>query len=346
MCMGLIRGVRVRILTVLLLGVVIAAADDPAPRAYTEVPAIAHGQAVIWHDPGAVDQLDLRYGIGGEATAPKAPFTFVKEDTGGSQPKVEVQDANGRKWMIKFGPEATPDTFATRLAWAVGYWVEPNYFVEDGVISGARNLTRARGQVDEKGNFHDGRFQLRSSSPEYLDNINWNWDANPFVGTPELNGLKIMMMLVSNWDDKDFRDAASRGSNNAIYKDGDRYIFFIDDWGASFGTWGGVLKRSKWNCEDYYRQSKNFVKSMQPGSVDWGYTGQHTRLMTAGVRPADAKWLMQYLGKITDEQLHAGLISSGASEEQASYCARGIRDRIQQLATVANSPGLSTDRIN
>lgn len=337
---------RVRILTVLLLVGVSAAADDPAPRPYTDIPAIVRGQTVIWHDPGQVDQLDFRYGIGGAEIAPKPPFTFVKEDMSGSQPKVAVKDANGRSWVIKFGPEATPDTFATRLAWAVGYWVEPNYFVADGVISGVGHLTRARNVVHEDGRFRRGRFQLRSSSPEYLDNINWNWDANPFVGTPQLNGLKIMMMLVSNWDDKDFRDAADRGSNTAIYKDGNRYIFFIDDWGASLGNWGNVFSRAKWNCTDFYRQSKDFVKSVQPGSVNWGYTGQHTNLMTDGIRPSDVKWLMQYLGKVTDEQLHTGLVSSGASERQAGYCEQGIRMRIQELNTVANSPGLSTARAN
>src|ERR1700678_1205621 len=82
------RGVRVRTLTVVLVAVVAAVADDPTPRPYTEIPAIAHGQDVIWHDPGAVDQLDFRYGIGGEQMAPKPPFSFVKEDTSGSQPKV------------------------------------------------------------------------------------------------------------------------------------------------------------------------------------------------------------------------------------------------------------------
>jgi hypothetical protein len=313
-----------------------AIADDPAPRLYTQVPSIAQGKSVIWHDPGAVDQLDFSYGIGGADLAPKPPFSFVKEDMSGTSPKVRVKDANGRSWVIKFGEEASPDVFSTRLAWAVGYWVEPNYFVGDGVISGVRHLTRARNDVDPSGTFHNGRFQLRSSSPEYLDNINWSWDANPFVGTKELSGLKIMMMLVSNWDDKDYRDAATRGSNTAIYKDGDRYIFFIDDWGASMGSWGKLLKRSKWNCIDYLRQSKDFVKSLDNGTVEWGYTGQHTSLMTEGIRVGDVKWLMQYLGKVTDRQLHEGLVTSGASEQDAGFCQQGLRLRIEELQTVAN----------
>ena len=46
------------------------------------------------------------------------------------------------------------------------------------------------------------------------------------------------MMLLSNWDDKDIRDAHRRGTNTAIYRDGNRYLFFIDDWGGSMGHWG------------------------------------------------------------------------------------------------------------
>jgi hypothetical protein len=338
-------GESVRILTVLLV-VVSAAADDPAPRLYTEIPAIAHGEAVIWHDPGAIEKLDFRYGIGGEAMTPKPPFSFVKENMTGTSPKVTVKDANQRTWVIKFGAEASPDTFSTRLVWAVGYWAEPNYFVADGTIQGVHNLARVGRYVDKHGNFHGGRFQLRSSTPEYLDNINWKWDGNPFVGKPELNGLKIMMMLVSNWDDKDYRDADVRGSNTAIYKDGERYIFFIDDWGASLGNWGKVFKRSKWNCADYYRQSKGFVKSLKNGAIDWGYIGQHTHIITDGIRVSDVKWLTQYLGRVTDEQLRTGLISSGASEEDVGSCTQGIRTRITELQTVANSAGLSAAQAN
>jgi hypothetical protein len=330
----------VRPFTLLLLAATVIAADSPAPRLYTDVPAIAHGQTVLWHDPGAVETLDFKYGIGGAALAPAPPFVFVKEDTSGTTPKVQVKDANARTWVVKLGREAIPDTFASRLVWAVGYWTEPNYLIADGSISGVRHLTRARDYIDENGGFHYGRFQLRSDDPKYLDGINWNWDQNPFVGTPRLNGLKIMMMLVSNWDDKDFRDAASRGANTAIYRQGDRYIFFIDDWGASFGSWGKVFTRSKWSPLDYYRESHDFVKGIGT-DIQWGYTGQHSELMKEGVRPSDVRWLLQYLGRITDAQLRTGLLTGGVSDEDAQYCIEGLHIRIGQLRTVANFPSAS-----
>jgi hypothetical protein len=209
------------------------------------------------------------------------------------------------------------------------------------LISGVHNITRAHDYVDDQGNFHDGRFQLRSNDPKYLENINWNWDQNPFLGTPQLNGLKIMMMLVSNWDDKDYRDAATRGANTAIYQHGDRYIFFIDDWGASFGSWGKLLTRSKWNCLDYFNESHDFVKGLGIG-IEWGYTGQHTDLMKEGVRPSDVKWLMTYLGRITDDQMRTGLVTSGATDEENHNCLDGLRMRIGQLRTVANFPDART----
>ncbi|HEX3877756.1 MAG TPA: hypothetical protein VHW24_12270 [Bryobacteraceae bacterium] len=309
--------------------------DDPAPRSYTQIPEIANGQSIIWHDPGAVEQLDFRYGIGGQNEVPAPPFVFDKEDTTGTAPKVQVKDANGRTWVIKFGHEAKPDVFGSRLAWAVGYWTEANYFVPQGVIQGVKHLTRAHQYVDGSGRFKEGRFQLRSDDPKYIENVNWDWDKNPFAGMPQLNGLKIMMMLVSNWDDKDYRDAATRGGNTAIYQQGGKYIFFIDDWGASFGNWGKVFTRSKWNCREYLDESRDFVKGVNM-DIQWGYVGQHTGLMTQGVRPSDVQWLMQYLGRITDEQLKAGLESSGASPEETQNCIEGLHLRIGQLRTVGS----------
>ena len=84
-----------RVLTVGLLVAACTIAQE-LPRAFWEAPLVREGQYVLWHDPGAVERLDLRHGIGGEELAPKAPFTYEDEDTGGTTPKVKVKDANGR----------------------------------------------------------------------------------------------------------------------------------------------------------------------------------------------------------------------------------------------------------
>lgn len=60
------------------------------------------------------------------------------------------------------------------------------------------------------------------------------------------------------------------------------------------------------------------------------------------MRPSDVKWLVQYLGRVTDDQIRMGLRTSGASEEETQNCLEGLRMRIGQLRTVANFPDTSS----
>ncbi|MBO0858269.1 MAG: hypothetical protein J2P21_07375 [Chloracidobacterium sp.] len=298
------------------------------------------GQPVIWSDPGAVEKLDFVGGIGGRGNAPKPPFTFIDESMSGSNPKVRVLDANGVKWVAKFGPEVNAETFATRLAWAAGYYVEPDYFLPNGKIEKVGSLTRARKFVRQDGSFTAARFERHHDKgvKKLEDEESWDWMKNPFIGTKELNGLKVIMMLVSNWDNKDVRDV-SRGSNTAIYrtKTGlgmeDRYL--ISDWGGSMGKWGGLITREKWDCNGFHVQTKDFVKGVKGDQVEFGYSGQHTAGFKDGIRVTDVKWVSQYLGRITDDQLRMGLQASGASSQEVACFTQSVRDRINQLLKVA-----------
>jgi hypothetical protein len=66
--------------------------------------------------------------------------------------------------------------------------------------------------VGEDGTFSDARFELEDRAVRTLFD-----EPNPFIGTKQLDGLKIVVMLLSNWDSKDRRDV-SRGSNTAIFE--------------------------------------------------------------------------------------------------------------------------------
>ncbi len=309
-----------------------APAQDSVPAAFFQSPAVRLGEYVLWHDPGAVESLDFRHGIGGPELTPEPPFTFLSEDPSGTTPKISVSDGKGRKWVVKFGDEAGPDVFCTRLAWALGYYVEPAYFLDGGVIEGAP----AGKYVDASGRFDGGRFQLRSREPRFFRAADWSWTDNPFLGTPELNGLKILMMLLSNWDDKDSRDTEKRGSNTAIYRFNNLYFYFIDDWGGAMGGWGKYFTRSKWDAAKFRRQSAGFVK-LENGNMRWGYVGQHTGLMTRDIRFSDIAWLLHYLGRVTDGQIRAGLVASGASEAETRDFTQGLRMRIRELHELVSS---------
>ncbi len=170
----------------------------------------------LWRDPGDVEHLDLAAGPGGRDYIPAAPYRFVEEHASGTQPCVSVNDVRGRRWRVKWGQEVRCETFAVRLAWACGYFAEITHFVPSGSIDGVATLTRAASSVDASGRFGDARFELDDPAVEKLfEEHSWSWTDNPFVGTRELAGLKVLLMLLSNWDNKDQRDVA-RGSNTAI----------------------------------------------------------------------------------------------------------------------------------
>jgi hypothetical protein len=238
---------------------------------------------------------------------------------------------------VKWGDEVKSEVFASRIAWACGYFVEHCHYVAEGRIEGEYELGRARGCVGDDCTFRDARFELDEVGVRKLfDEHGWSWDDNPFKGTRELAGLKIVLMLTSNWDNKDVRDVA-RGSNTAIFEHrlGDGTVearYLIIDWGASMGRWGDPFTRSKWDSAGYEAQTPQFVtRDGDDGSLRWGYVGQRTDDAREGITPADVRWLSCYLSRITDAQLRAGLRASGATAEETDRFTRALRSRIEQL---------------
>jgi hypothetical protein len=291
----------------------------------------------IWREPSADDATDLSFGPGGEEGVPVPPFQFVEEHFTGSQPCVAVHDARGRLWRVKWGHEVRPEAFAVRLAWACGYFAEVTHYVAEGTIEGVTNIGRARSCVNEDGRFRDGRFELEDRSVRMLFNEHsWAWDDNPFLGTPQLSGLKIVIMLLSNWDTKDRRDV-SRGSNTAIFEyrisrwAGEaRYL--ITDWGGAMGKWGSnVVSRGRWDPAGFEAQTPFFVTGVKDGFVHFGYQGQRTAEITRGITVDDVAWFYEYARRLTESGLRDGLLASGATMDESIRFARALMNRIGQL---------------
>lgn len=293
---------------------------------------------VLWTDPGAVENRDLSAGPGGPDGRPRPPFTFVEEPASGTNPCVTVRDARRRRWRVKWGEEVQSETFAIRLAWALGYFAEVTHYVPEGSIEGTAELQRAGSCIDADGQFTAARFELEDPKVRaHWEEHSWAWNDNPFVGSPQLNGLKILVMLLSNWDSKDQRDVA-RGSNTAIFEyKASRWQrearYLITDWGGSMGRWGTLpMTRANWDPDGFQAQTPAFVTGVSPdGFVTFGYTGQRTADVGSGIRVDDVRWLMRYLGRVTDAQILDALRASGATGADAERYRAALRDRIEQL---------------
>ncbi|HKY04231.1 MAG TPA: hypothetical protein VJQ56_05050, partial [Blastocatellia bacterium] len=186
--------------------------------------------AFIWQDPGDISSRDLRFGPGSPELAPVPPFVFRKEDKDGESPKIKIKDARGVEWSVKLGPEAQTETVATRLVWAVGYFAEEAYYFDRARIEGLPRLSRGREYVD--GDVVLGaRFEPRREGVERADT--WDWKKNPFAGRRELDGLKILMILLNNYDAREANNLVMLVRNPRLNRTEARYL--VSDLGATLG---------------------------------------------------------------------------------------------------------------
>jgi hypothetical protein len=296
----------------MMLAVIAAAAEAQQPQ------GTSGRRAVLWTDPGDMTARNLFWGPGSEDRAPRPPFTFVEEDTDGTQPKVIVRDAAGREWTAKFGTEVHSGIAASRLLWAFGYGADEMYFVEHGTIAGAKGLKRAAEHVGADGAFHKASFRLRDGAERAKER--WLLTGNPFSGSKELSGLKILMTMICNWDIQGDR-------NNRIVSSGDVDRYIVTDLGASFGKMGTFLvPRSKWDLDDF--QKEEFIEKVEDGMVDLDYEGYEG---IDKVPVEHARWFAGLASRLTDKQIADAFRAAGATpEEVAGFTAR-IREKILEL---------------
>jgi hypothetical protein len=205
--------------------------------------------------------------------------------------------------------------------WAVGYVSEITYLAPRVEIAG-------------KGTFENVRFEARPEDVKRLEE--WHWDDNPFAGTRELQGLKIVMAMLENWDIKD--------ANNRVLlvrgADGPELHHVVSDLGATFGKTGGQnspfsilrnIKGSRNEPEDYV--SDKFVEGVEAGHVRFNFSGKNSGLMR-GIKIEDAQWIGDLLSKLSDQQIEDAFRAANYSEEEVQLLARAVRERINQLVNL------------
>jgi hypothetical protein len=299
--------------------------DDKRKNSKPDALEATKGYPILWQEPPNWKNLDLFYGPGGRKGAPDPAgrFTFIERSTSGTSKKIHVEDDRGRKWTVKFGAEAKPETTATRIAWAVGYFVDQDYFIKRVYIEGGKE-----GKGFEA---RDVRFERRDDG--YKDAGLWDWKRNPFVGTRELQGLKVLMALCNNWDLKI--------ENNKILvpeKTRNVRIYYVSDLGATFGSTGSFLRKilffadppagSKGDPKGYADQE--FIEGVRNGQVVFHYKGKDPGALE-GVTVANARWMGNLLGRLSNRQLSEAFRAGGFSESEVAIYVETIRERIREL---------------
>jgi hypothetical protein len=305
------------------------------------------GTPVAWRDPGNIAVRDLRVGPGSANLAPAQPFTFLAEIKTGVSPKFKVRDARGVVWSVKMGEEAQAETVATRLVWAMGYFADEAYYFDRVEVTNLPRLSRGQDFVEGSKIVRGARFEPKRK--DVRRGATWDWLDNPFVGQREFNGLKVMMVLLANYD--------TRLDNNQVYtvknpQSGEleaRYV--VSDIGATFGRVGGLGgKRVKNSLEDF-RASK-FILSVENGMVNFDYStkpkgagGAFASMFNPGyakrqankekamrsIPVADAQWIGSMLARLSDKQLRDAFQAAHYDTATAEGFITVLRGRINEL---------------
>jgi hypothetical protein len=281
---------------------------------------------VLWKEPTDIASRDLFLGPGGEEMKPDvSQITFMKDDQNGYSVKYHVKDAAGKKWVVKVGNEARPETTANRLLWAIGYATEIDYVVPCVKIPNAPKPRKGVPRCEQDG-FADVRFEARPDDVQRLDN--WAWKKNPFAGTKELNGLIVIMALLNNWDLKDVNNQMLLVKNESGESEL-RYI--ISDLGATFGKTGGFISHSRNEPEKFVKTK--FIDGVEGGHVRFAFSGKQGDLLDK-ITVADAKWLGNLLSQLTDQQLQDAFRAGDFKPEEINILVPVLRDRINQLVNL------------
>ncbi len=269
--------------------------------------------AVLWREPTDIKSRDLFLGPGGQAMKPDlSHVTFIKQETGGHTTKYRARDGQGREWVAKLGNEAQSETAASRLVWAAGYYTDITYFVPQVKVEG-------------KGELKNVRFEARPKDIKRYD-VEWDWDDNPFKGKPELQGLKVMAVLLNDWDLKVQNNRVLLVKDETTGNSELRYI--VSDWGATLGKTGNMITHNRNKPADYAHT--RLVKKVEGNSIVFDFHATHDNILR-NVTVADAKWLANILSQLSDQQISDAFRAADYSAEEINVLTKTFRARIDEL---------------
>jgi hypothetical protein len=270
--------------------------------------------AELWVEPGA--DRDLFWGVGGRRLAPDpaARYTVIELKRGGYSRGYTVEGPRGSEWSVKFPPEAGTELVASRLHWGIGYHQPPIYLLKEWT---AEKATSPNPQLP-------ARFREKKPDLNGLDAGDpWSYARNPFVGTPQLNGLLVLQAMLGNSDLKDVQNVVYRLKSPL---EGASRWYVARDLGQTFGR-TGVIDPPRGDIEVFEQTA--FILGVDNGRVRFDYRGRHKGLFR-NIRVADVHWICARLNKLTDRQWHDAFRAGGIEGPMADRFIRRIKEKISE----------------
>ena len=306
-----------KILKWFALGIFVLLVSLPTIGYQEKKKELPQGTPALWREPADLASRNLYLGPGGESMKPdlsKVTLIEEKESSAGTA-KYRVRDGSNREWVVKVGGEVQAETAASRIVWAAGYYTDTTYLVPRAEIQGV-------------GVVENAKFEARAKGIKRLDE--WLWDDNPFVGTTELQSLKLLLVMLDNWNIKN-------ENTEILYlretEAGAALLYIISD---------VDMKNDKSGTEPslWYKRGKSeesskakFVEKGKDGSLIFGYSGKHKERL-ANITVTHAKWLSGLLSRLSDQQIQDACRASNYSPEETQIIAKTIRARINELANL------------
>jgi hypothetical protein len=277
-------------------------------------PPSAEQMAELWNPPEA--GRDLFHGVGGKGLAPDPALRYkvIEIKRSGYSRGYTVKDPADREWSVKFPPEASTETAASRILWGIGYHQPPIYYLASW---NAEKATSPNPQLP-------ARFREKKPDLHGLDAGDaWSYYQNPFVGTHELNGLLVLQAMLGNSDLK--------APQNVVYKlkdpfEGARRWYVARDLGQTFGR-TGVLDAPRGDPAVF--EQTPFITGVAGGKVHFDYRGRH-RVLFQNISPADVRWICTKLSRLTDAQWRDAFRAGGFAPSVGDRFIRRMKQKIDE----------------
>jgi len=289
-------------------------ACNPAITSTLPGPPTAAQMAELWVAPEP--NRDLFYGVGGARLAPDpaAIYTVIELKRGGYSRGYSVESPGDREWSVKFPPEGGTEIIASRLHWGIGYHQPPIYLLKEW---NAKKATSPNPQLP-------ARFREKKPDLDGLDAGDpWSYFQNPFVGTPQLNGLLTLQAMLGNSDLKDLQ--------NVLYKlkaprEGASRWYVARDLGQSFGR-TGVIDPPRGDIVVF--EQTPFIRGVENGKVRFEYRGRHKALFN-NISVSDVRWVCEQLSKLADPQWKDAFRAGGIEGPMADRFIRRMKQKISE----------------